>query len=90
MFEFALATLLTYRLARMAAIEDGPFDVFAKLQERIGQKSWVGRGIRCVLCLSFWIAMPVTLLLNPADWRAAVLLWGGIAGAVVIIHKVIA
>lgn len=89
-FYFVLASLATYRAARMVAMEDGPFDVFTRLQERIDQKTWIGRGLRCTLCVSFWLALPAALLVGPADPRELLLLWGGIAGSVVIVHKVIA
>lgn len=87
---FILAMLATYRVARMIALEDGPFDIFSRLQDHVDQKTWVGRGLRCVLCVSFWLALPAALLVGPADPRELLLLWGGIAGSVMIVHKVIA
>lgn len=86
---FAAASLATYRAARMVAQEDGPFDVFAWLRDRAGQGNWVGRGLHCVLCVSFWLALPAALLLPWAGWRELLLLWGGIAGAAVVLYKVV-
>jgi len=88
-FEFALAAMLCYRISFALAIEDGPFDLFAKLQNAFSQKSWIGRGLNCPLCISWWLAIPAALLLQPADWRMLVLLWGGVAGSALVLHKVI-
>lgn len=82
-----LAVLATYRIARMIALEDGPFDVFSLMRERVGQSEWVGRGVHCVLCLSFWIAWLVVLLLPLGSLPEYILAALGIAGGVVVIHK---
>lgn len=85
-----LAVGLVYRLAHAVANEDGPFDVFSRLQAWAGGgKNWVGRGLSCILCVSWWLAVPAVLLLYPATWGDALLLWGGIAGTVVVVHKVV-
>jgi hypothetical protein len=87
---FAAAVLGTYRVARLVTQEDGPFDAFAGLRARAGQGSWVGRGLHCALCASFWLALLAALLLLPwADWRELVLLWGGVAGGAVVVYKVV-
>lgn len=84
------AVLATYRVSRMIALEDGPFDVFSRLQELAGgQKNWVGRGLACPLCVSFWLALPAALLVGFVDVRQLALLWLGIAGAAVVLHRVI-
>ena len=82
---FVLAVLATYRVAHMIAREDGPFDAFAWVREKLGQESWYGRGMNCVLCISFWLALP-------AAWLAGlpiVLGWLGVAGGVLTIFLVI-
>lgn len=89
-FWFVLAALANYRLSRAVVREDGPFDLFAAWRDRVGQASWVGRGFHCVQCVSFWLAVPLALLAGPADWREALLLWGGVAGAATVLHLVIA
>lgn len=88
-FEFVLALLLNYRVSRALALEDGPFDLFSRIQGAFSQKSWLGRGLNCPLCVSFWLAVPAALLLQPPDWRSGFLLWGGIAGGTVIISRVV-
>lgn len=86
----ALAALTTYRLSRMIAMEDGPFDVFSLLRERVGQASWVGRGFHCTLCVSAWLCWPIALLVPVTNWQEYILVALGSAAATVIIHKVIA
>lgn len=56
--------LVTYRLSHMITIEDGPFDIFVKLRMKIDpmQTTWVGRGLQCILCVSFWLSFVATAL----------------------------
>lgn len=57
---FVILSLAVWRIARMATTEDGPFDVLAKVRERMGvhrQETWVQRGLACVACVSFWIGL---------------------------------
>jgi hypothetical protein len=84
-----LATLATYRVARMIAIEDGPADVFSRLREWAGQKTWVGRGLHCTLCLSFWLSWLVAFLLPLNTWQEYILASLGMAGGVVVLTKVV-
>lgn len=89
---FVLASLATYRVARMVAQEDGAFDVFAWVRGRAGQRTWVGRGLHCVLCLSFWLALAVACVLAVQGtilWRDVWLVWLGLAGAAVVIYQVV-
>lgn len=86
-----LAAFAVYRVAHMLALEDGPFDVFAKVRTRLGgdtQATWLGRGVNCPLCIGFWIALAASLIFFPlADWRTWLLTWLGIAGAAVAIEQ---
>lgn len=86
----ALAALATYRLSRMIAMEDGPMDVFSLLREHIGQRTWIGRGMQCTLCISFWLCWPIALLVPITTWQEYILAALGSAAVTVIIHKVIA
>jgi len=89
-FWFFVAVLATYRVSRMIAVEDGPFDVFSTLREKAGQKTWIGRGLHCVLCLSVWLAFLSALLLPFTSWKEYILISLALAGGVVVVHKVIA
>lgn len=91
LLEFLLATLATYRISHMVALEPGPFEIFhtigAWVGKRYGEKSWQFEGINCVVCLSFWFSIPVVLLLKPGGVARFVLNWLGVAGAVMTAHK---
>ncbi len=57
-----LSSLATFRLYRLIAIEEGPFGLSLKLRgvaDPDGQ-TWIGRGMVCVWCITFWLA-PVTV-----------------------------
>jgi hypothetical protein len=85
---FIIASLATYRLARMVATEEGPFGVFVVLRGFLDadQKTWLGRGMVCQLCVGFWLALPVAFLVAPLDWTL-LLAWWGIAGAAALLAK---
>jgi hypothetical protein len=91
----ALAILATYRIARMLAMEDGPFDLFAKTRELLDakQETWIGRGVNCPLCIGFWVAGVFALLLAhdaPDMGRSGVILaWFAIAGGQTVLQMVI-
>lgn len=78
----------------MIAREDGPFDAFMLLRELIGQEKWLGRGLHCVLCISFWLSLPAALLVGLpwliglpilSGWLVS---WLGIAGGVMVLHLI--
>lgn len=79
-----LAGLGVWRVSRILALEDGPFDVFANVRGRIdsNQKTFIGRGINCVLCVSFWLALLAALLL-----QLSVLDWLAIAAIAAALHQ---
>lgn len=80
---FLIAVLATHRVSRMIAIEEGPFSMFSWIRGKLDadQKTWLGRGISCIACVSFWVAGIIALLIG-ASW----LEWLGIAGGVVVIN----
>ena len=81
-----LATLATYRVSFMIAQEEGPLGMIAAIRERIdpNQTTWLGRGVRCVGCVSFWLSLIAALMI-----QATVLEWLGIAGGVLVIHRAV-
>lgn len=87
LLHFIAAALATYRAARMVTQEDGPADAFAELRARAGQATWIGRGLHCFLCTSFWAALPIAWLLPVRSGRERLLAWGGLAGAAVLLWK---
>lgn len=82
---FVLASLAVYRLSRMIADEEGPFAVFTKLRGAFPPTHWVGRGLECIMCVSFWVSLPFALWIDSAgDW---VLTWLALSSVTVLIRK---
>lgn len=77
------AILSTYRLAILLAEEEGPFEIAARWRSLFPDDDWVGRGVRCPLCVSFWAALVPALALSLSgalEPRLFALWWLGIAG----------
>jgi hypothetical protein len=76
---FTLAALAVYRLAWLVAMDEGPFSLFATLRARVDplQRTWLGRGLNCPVCVSFWLALALSWLGGPLWW----LWWLALAGA---------
>lgn len=77
-FHLVVAILATWRVARLIAREDGPFELIVTLRARAGS-GVVGQLMDCPYCLSLWIALPFasTLADSATAWIAA---WLAISG----------
>jgi len=73
---FLLAALATFRLAYLVSQEEGPWSLATRLRGALDpdQQTWLGRGLNCVFCVSFWAAWP-TLALAATSWG-----WWVVAG----------
>ena len=76
-----IGAIAAYRGSYLITREEGPLGVFALLRERIDphQKTWVGRGLNCVLCVSFWVTLAVSIIIG-VSW----LEWLAMAGLIVM------
>lgn len=83
---FVLATLAAYRISYAIVREEGPLGVFLFVREHIdpNQRTWRGRGLACILCVSFWVTLIIALLVG-ASWVE----WLAMAGAIVVWREVI-
>ncbi|HET8647382.1 MAG TPA: hypothetical protein VFO85_17930 [Vicinamibacteria bacterium] len=85
MIALLCAAFATYRLAILLAEEEGPFEIAQQWRNLRTADDWIGRGLRCPACLSFWIAMPMTAAAVWVDaWLFAPawpLYWLAVAGA---------
>lgn len=64
-----MAPFAVYRVAMMLASEEGPFALFEKLRNLYTNNDWIGRGIRCPACLSFWGGLIMaTLIALIGNW----------------------
>lgn len=85
---FVIVVLAVYRVSVIIAQDEGPFSVFESLRSKVdpNQSSWLGRGVRCVGCVSFWAALAAALLLSATDW---VWVWLGVAGGAMLLHRLV-
>lgn len=89
---FLVAGLAVYRLSRAIAEEEGPFSAFTRLRGALDpdQQTWLGRGINCAMCVSFWLALPAAIfvsVLGYADVLAWPLTWLALSSATVLLKK---
>lgn len=85
----AAGILASYRVARMLAVEEGPFALFERVRARLGgeeQATWLGRGVACPLCIGFYISFVMALLVPAVSIQAFVLDWLAVAGGMTILH----
>jgi hypothetical protein len=78
-----ITALATYRLTRLVLIEDGPFDVALKLRGALDpdQRTWLGKGMACPWCISFWIGPALAYL---ATYTAGLILVSGLAASALV------
>ena len=65
---FVIAVLATWRISRLVAKEDGPFDVVLRARARAGT-TVLGRLMDCPYCVSVWAALPLAGWLIRRDGR---------------------
>lgn len=82
---FLLAVLVVYRVAYLIAEDEGPFSSMAKLRGRVDptRATWLGRGIRCPMCVSFWLAFFAAFFLPGLFLEN----WLALAGAVLLLIR---
>lgn len=83
LIQFFLSAMAVYRVSYMIAVEDGPFDLYVVLRAKFNQATWIGRGLACPLCISWWLSM-IPAVFMPHFF---LLDWLAIAGFCLILHK---
>lgn len=76
-----IGAIAAYRVSYMITREEGPLGVFSLLRGAVDpyQKTWVGRGLNCILCVSFWVTLAVSIIIG-VSW----LEWLAMAGLIVM------
>lgn len=82
---FIAATLAVWRVTHLLAVEDGPWDVFARLR-RAAAAMKLERLAACFYCASVWIALAFALFLT-RDWRALVIFVPALSGGAIVIER---
>jgi hypothetical protein len=86
-----IAALAAYRVARMIAMEDGPFDCFSRFRSKFDKprgtpRNWIERGVECPLCLGAYTSA-VMLGLSYLDYAVYGVVWLAVSGLQVAIQK---
>jgi hypothetical protein len=55
---FVLAVLATWRVSHLLVSEDGPWNLLARLRQRLGN-GVLGQLMDCFGCASMWVAAPI-------------------------------
>jgi hypothetical protein len=55
-FDMVVAALAVWRLAHMFKSEAGPWDIFIRIREKLGN-SMLGRMMDCGACMSVWLSI---------------------------------
>lgn len=79
----------TYRVARLVAIDDGPFGIFDRLRSSLGRRAanapkhgvwWtLAEWANCPYCVGLWVALIPGFLTYGLNWRS-IAVWLAIAG----------
>ena len=85
-FRLLVAVLATWRIAHLAAKEDGPFDLIVRARTLAGS-GMLGRLMDCPYCLSLWVAAPAAFALatSPVSW---VFSWLAISGGACFMERI--
>lgn len=84
-FRFLVAALAVWRLTHLLAREDGPWDLVARLRRRLGRSFW-GRLMDCVKCLSVWVALPFAFFVGGSPLELLVV-WLALSGAAILLEQ---
>lgn len=85
MIDFIYAALAVYALAYSISRLDGPFDAFARLRNAVGQRTWVGRGLYCPMCVAYWLSWAAAATLDYAGAADYVILSLALMGVTVVL-----
>lgn len=79
--DYLILALATWRLTSLLWTEDGPYEVFARLRQRIGVyyddeskrqgKNEIAKAFNCPDCLSVWVGSAVVLVY----WLTDITVW---------------
>lgn len=84
---FPIAALGVWRVTHLLVAEDGPWNIVARLRQGAGSR-FLGKLLDCFACLSLWVSIPFTLVLERM-WLERVLLFLGLSGAALLIERLL-
>jgi hypothetical protein len=82
-----LGILAVWRVTHLLNAEDGPWDLFVRVRQIMGNSSW-GALLDCFYCLSLWIAAPFANWLG-AGWKESLLLWPALSAGAILVEGLV-
>lgn len=92
MIVFIAAVLATWRASLLVTDEEGPFGAFQWIRDHLDpyQKTWLGRGLSCTWCVSWWAGLVAAGWLWAFGYLDAALIpiwWFGLSGGAILVHN---
>ena len=85
-FRWVIGVLAVWRLSHLLNSEDGPGEIFLKARHHAGT-GWLGQLLGCFMCLSLWVALPVTWL-TCRPWKQRALFWPALSGGAIMLEHI--
>jgi len=82
---FTLGALATWRITHLFLVEDGPWQIFARIRRSV-RSDFFRSLLGCFYCLSLWVAVPFALLLGKTVLDRF-LLWPALSGAAILFEN---
>lgn len=82
---FVMAVLATWRITHLLVSEDGPADLIVRFRRLLG-RSFAGRLMDCVYCLSVWVAAPFALFVTRGLLEVFAT-WWALSGAACLLER---
>jgi len=84
-FRFTLGAIATWRITHLFIVEDGPWEVFARIR-KFAATGFLRGLLDCFYCLSLWVAIPFSILLGHST-SDRFLLWLALSGAAILLEN---
>jgi hypothetical protein len=81
-----LGILVVWRVTHLLYGEDGPWNLFLRLRQKLGEGFWSSL-LDCFYCLSVWVALPVAFWTGQG-WKQRLLLWPALSAGAIILERV--
>jgi hypothetical protein len=82
---FALGAIATWRITHLFIVEDGPWEIFARMRRVVPTGALRGL-LDCFYCLSLWVAIPFSVFLGQST-RDRFLLWPALSGGAILLEN---
>lgn len=85
LYWLVLGTLVVWRVTSLLYAEDGPWDLLARLRQRLARGIFGGL-LDCFYCLSLWVAAPLAWVIG-AGTLERILLWPALSAGAILLER---